>query len=89
MRIEATENKHKSVHRHSSPPIAIRGIGMLILAMKEGHDGGIVAIEDGKLLFALEAEKDNFPRYDRLTAEVITRGLGLLDRQPDVVALGG
>ncbi|MFI7136121.1 carbamoyltransferase C-terminal domain-containing protein [Nonomuraea sp. NPDC050153] len=62
---------------------------MLILAMKEGHDGGVVAIEDGKLLFALEAEKDNFPRYDRLTAEVITRGLGLLDRQPDVVALGG
>jgi predicted NodU family carbamoyl transferase len=62
---------------------------MLILAMKEGHDGGVVAIEDGKLLFALEAEKDNFPRYDRLTAEVITRGLCLLDHQPDVVAIGG
>ncbi|WP_052850398.1 carbamoyltransferase C-terminal domain-containing protein [Streptomyces avicenniae] len=62
---------------------------MLILAMKEGHDGGIAAIEDGKLLFALEAEKDNFPRYDRLTAEVIARGLGLIGRQPDVVALGG
>lgn len=62
---------------------------MLILAMKEGHDGGVVAIEDGRLLFALEAEKDNFPRYDRLTAEVVTRGLGLLDRQPDVVAVGG
>ena len=62
---------------------------MLILSMKEGHDGGIAAIEDGKLLFALEAEKDNYPRYDRLTAEVLTRAAGLLDRTPDVVALGG
>lgn len=57
--------------------------------MKEGHDGGVAAIEDGKLLFALESEKDNFPRYDRLTAEVMTRAMGMLDRRPDVVALGG
>jgi predicted NodU family carbamoyl transferase len=62
---------------------------MLILSLKEGHDGGIVAIEDGKLLFALEAEKDNYPRYDRITGEVVARAAGLLDRQPDVVALGG
>jgi hydroxymethyl cephem carbamoyltransferase len=62
---------------------------MLILSMKEGHDGGITALEDGKLLFALEAEKDNYPRYDRLTGEVLARAAGLLDRQPDVVALGG
>jgi predicted NodU family carbamoyl transferase len=62
---------------------------MLILSMKEGHDGGIVAIDDGKLLFALEAEKDNFPRYERVTAELMARAAGMLDRQPDVVALGG
>jgi hydroxymethyl cephem carbamoyltransferase len=62
---------------------------MLILSLKEGHDGGITAIEDGKLLFALEAEKDNYPRYDRLTGEVIARAAGMLDRTPDVVALGG
>ena len=62
---------------------------MLILSMKEGHDGGIAAIEDGKLLFALEAEKDNYPRYDRLTGEAMARAAGMLDRQPDVVALGG
>src|SRR5690348_9781336 len=68
---------------------AMHGDIMLILSMKEGHDGGIVAIEDGKLLFALEAEKDNFPRYDRLSGETIARAAGLLDRLPDVVALGG
>ncbi|WP_340682874.1 carbamoyltransferase C-terminal domain-containing protein [Amycolatopsis coloradensis] len=62
---------------------------MLILSMKEGHDGGIVAIEDGKLLFALESEKDNYPRYDRITGELMARAAGMLDKQPDVVALGG
>lgn len=62
---------------------------MLILSFKEGHDGTVVAIEDGKLLFALEAEKDSYPRYDRLTAEVVTRAAGLVGRIPDVIALGG
>ena len=62
---------------------------MLILSMKEGHDGGITAIEDGKLLFALEAEKDSFPRYDRITGEVLIAAFNLLPRQPDVIAVGG
>jgi hydroxymethyl cephem carbamoyltransferase len=62
---------------------------MLILSFKEGHDGAVVAIEDGKLLFALEAEKDSYPRYDRLTAEVVTRAAGMAGRMPDVIALGG
>ncbi len=34
---------------------------MLILGFKEGHDGAVAAIEDGRLLFSLEAEKDSFP----------------------------
>lgn len=62
---------------------------MLILSVKEGHDGGIAAIEDGRLLFALEAEKDNYPRYERVTGELVARAAGMLDRAPDVVALGG
>jgi len=65
------------------------GDEMLILSMKEGHDGGIVAIEDGKLLFALEAEKDNYPRYYPITGDTMARAASLLDRQPDVIALGG
>lgn len=62
---------------------------MLILGFKEGHDGGAVAIEDGKLLFALEAEKDSYPRYYPVTAELFTRAAGMLERVPDVVAIGG
>lgn len=62
---------------------------MLILSLKEGHDGGVAAIEDGKLLFALEPEKDNFPRYDRVTGEVLLAAASMMPRQPDVVAIGG
>jgi len=62
---------------------------MMILAMKEGHDGGIAALDDGKLLFALEAEKDNYPRYDRITGEVLLSAFALLPRLPDVLAVGG
>lgn len=62
---------------------------MLILAFKEGHDGAVVAIEDGKLLFALEAEKDSYPRYDRITAEVVVRAAEMAGRPPDVIAIGG
>lgn len=62
---------------------------MLILSFKEGHDGAVVALEDGELLFSLEAEKDSYPRYDRLTADLLLRAAARLDRQPDVVAVGG
>ncbi|OZM71762.1 proline dehydrogenase [Amycolatopsis antarctica] len=62
---------------------------MLILGFKEGHDGAVVAIEDGRLLFSMEAEKDSFPRYDTLTAEVLSNAAERLDRLPDVVAVGG
>lgn len=62
---------------------------MLILGFKEGHDGAIAAIEDGRLLFSLEAEKDSFPRYDSLTAEVLLAAARRLDRMPDAVAVGG
>src|ERR1700726_2390732 len=62
-------------HSRSHPDLTSmkRGDMMLILSMKEGHDGGIAAIEDGRLLFALEAEKDNYPRYERVTGELMAR----------------
>lgn len=62
---------------------------MLILSLKEGHDGAIAAVEDGKLLFSLEAEKDSFLRYSTLTAEVFAVAADRLDKQPDVIAVSG
>jgi len=32
----------------------------VVLALKPGHDGTIVYVEDGRLVFSLEAEKDSF-----------------------------
>jgi len=62
---------------------------VLILSFKEGHDGAVAALEDGELLFSLEAEKDNFPRFNRLTAQIVAAAAERLDRPPDVVAIGG
>ncbi|MYU25221.1 carbamoyltransferase C-terminal domain-containing protein [Streptomyces sp. SID8352] len=62
---------------------------MLILSLKEGHDGAIAAVKDGKLLFSLEAEKDSFSRYSTLTAETFAVAADRLDEQPDVIAVSG
>ena len=62
---------------------------MLILAVKPDHDGAIAAIADRKLLFSLESEKDSFGRHAPLTPTRVLEAAQLLDRTPDVVALGG
>ncbi len=62
---------------------------MLIVAMKPGHDGTIAAIEDGRLICSLEAEKDSFARYSVLSPDIILKFAAQLGRLPDVVAIGG
>ena len=62
---------------------------MLVLGMKHGHDGAIAAIDDDKLLFSVEAEKDSFERHMVMTPSSFIAALELLGDVPDVVALGG
>ncbi len=62
---------------------------MLIVSFKPGHDGSICAIDDANLVFSLEAEKDSFPRYDRLTPELLIAAANRLERIPDKIAIGG
>ncbi len=62
---------------------------MLILSFKPGHDGTIAAIEDGRLLFSFEAEKDSGHRYSPVTPELLITAAQHLDRIPDVIAMGG
>ncbi|WOX15322.1 carbamoyltransferase C-terminal domain-containing protein [Streptomyces sp. N50] len=62
---------------------------MLILAIKPGHDGGIAALRDGRLLFSLESEKDSYRRYTGLTPATVLSAAELCDGIPDVIALGG
>jgi hydroxymethyl cephem carbamoyltransferase len=62
---------------------------MLVLALKPGHDGSIAVVEDGRLLWCLESEKDTNPRYSRLTPSTFLQVAERLPRLPDIVALGG
>jgi hydroxymethyl cephem carbamoyltransferase len=62
---------------------------MLVLAFKPGHDGAVAAIEDSRLLFSLEGEKDTFARYALLNPTKVLEIAERLPRSPDVVALSG
>lgn len=62
---------------------------MLTMAIKPGHDGAIAVIEDDRLLWCLESEKDSFPRYAQLTPTTLLAVAERLGRLPDIVALGG
>ena len=62
---------------------------MLILAVKPDHDGAIAAIEDRRLLFSLESEKDSYHRHAQLTPTRVLELAQRLGRVPDVVAMGG
>ena len=62
---------------------------MLLVGFKPGHDGAVTAVEDRKLLYSLEGEKDSFPRHAFLTTSNVLDMAGLLGELPDVVAHGG
>ncbi|WP_269634827.1 hypothetical protein [Saccharomonospora saliphila] len=62
---------------------------MLIVAVKPGHDGAVAVVRDRTLRWSLEQEKDSFPRHSPLIPSTILGAAELLDRVPDVVALGG
>lgn len=62
---------------------------MRILSMKPGHDGSIALVEDGRLVYSLEAEKNSFPRYSPITPSVLSEAASMCAGPPDVVAIGG
>ena len=62
---------------------------MKIFAYKPGHDGHVAMIEDGRLAFSLENEKDSGPRYSRITPELLLHGLSVAEAVPDVLAVSG
>ena len=62
---------------------------MLVLALNTGHDGSFAAVEDGKLLFSQEAEKDSFQRHSDLNATSMLNAVEHLGEVPDVIAYAG
>lgn len=62
---------------------------MRILSLKPGHDGAAAYVDDGHLVYSLEAEKDSFERYGEITASLVAQAAELAPAPPDVVAIGG
>lgn len=61
---------------------------MRILAYNAGHDGAGVLLENGKLSYAIESEKDDGLRYAPLSPAAFIRSLQFAE-PPDVVAVSG
>ncbi len=82
MRSVATNKKEvvRSKRRHMSSSI---------LSLKPGHDGSIAHISDGQLQFSVEAEKDAYPRYSAINAELVLHALALVPSVPDILCISG
>jgi hydroxymethyl cephem carbamoyltransferase len=62
---------------------------VLILGYKTGHDGAMAALQDRRLLYSIEGEKDSARRHQRITMEKMLLSEAQLDAIPDVIAMGG
>ncbi len=61
---------------------------MRILGYNPGHDGATVFIDDGRLSYALESEKDSGVRHDSISTTLFLRSLRFKE-PPDVVSVSG
>ena len=62
---------------------------MKILSYNPGHDGAFAYVEDGRLVFSIEAEKDSRYRHSSLTVPDALDALAELQTIPDVLCRGG
>lgn len=62
---------------------------MRILSYNPGHDGAVALLDNGRLVFSVEAEKDSNYRYTPVAAHDVLDAFGRLESVPDVVCTGG
>ncbi|MBD0780093.1 proline dehydrogenase [Maribacter sp. ANRC-HE7] len=62
---------------------------MKILSYNPGHDGSLAYIEDGRLIFSIEAEKDSHYRHSPLSIPDMLSFFGDLKELPDVLCRSG
>ena len=60
-----------------------------ILSYNPGHDGAVVYIQDGRLVFSIESEKDSHYRYSALSISHVLDAIGEIGDLPDVICAGG
>ena len=62
---------------------------MNFLSYNPGHDGSIALLQDARLIFSIEAEKDSNYRYSETSVADVLDALGELDVIPDVICMSG
>lgn len=62
---------------------------MNILSYNPGHDGAFAYLQDGRLIFSLEAEKHSNYRYSPLSITDVFETFAELNEVPDVLCRGG
>lgn len=62
---------------------------MNILSYNPGHDGAVVNLRDGRLMFSIEAEKNSNYRYSPVSSHDVFSVLGEVEEHPDVICTGG
>jgi predicted NodU family carbamoyl transferase len=60
-----------------------------ILSYNPGHDGAIAFLEDGKLRWSVESEKDSNYRYSSVTIAQVLDAVGKLQELPSVLCMSG
>jgi predicted NodU family carbamoyl transferase len=59
------------------------------LSYNPGHDGAIALLEDSRLMFSIESEKDSNYRYSALSVTDVLGAVSELGVMPDVICMGG
>lgn len=62
---------------------------MKILSYNPGHDGAIAFLQDARLIFSVESEKDSNYRYSYLSIAHALDVIGELKEMPEVICAGG
>lgn len=62
---------------------------MNFLSYNPGHDGAIALLQNSRLIFSIEAEKDSNYRHSAVSVADVLDAVGDLREFPDVVCMGG
>ncbi len=62
---------------------------MRFLSYNPGHDGAVAFLQDFRLIFSIEAEKDSNYRYSPISVDEVLDAVGELSDVPDVICMSG
>lgn len=62
---------------------------MRFVSYNPGHDGAVAFLEDSRLVFSVEAEKDSNYRYSAISVAEVLDAVSQLNAVPDVICMSG